>query len=50
LSYASTGLPRSAIGGFWRSLQQQLGKVLGGVGEVEALARRSRTVERGTLG
>jgi hypothetical protein len=26
-------------GGFWRSVQQQLGELLGGVGEVEALAR-----------
>src|SRR5829696_32511 len=30
---------RRAIGGFWRSLQQQLGEAFGGVGELEALAR-----------
>src|SRR5215218_8117017 len=29
---------RKGIGGFWRSLQQQLGELLGRVGEVEALA------------
>jgi hypothetical protein len=29
---------RKAIGGFWRSLQQQLGELLGRVGKGEALA------------
>jgi hypothetical protein len=30
---------RLGFGGFWRSLQQQFGELLGGVGEGEALAR-----------
>jgi hypothetical protein len=34
----SRTVSRSAIGGFWRLLQQQLGELLGRVGEVEALA------------
>jgi hypothetical protein len=29
---------RKRIGGFWRSLQQQFGELLGGVGEVESLS------------
>jgi hypothetical protein len=41
---------RKRIGGFWRSLQQQLGELLGRVGEGESLASESAFVTAANFG